>query len=483
MSADEVPAGAGGAPALRDPSTFTVTGGEAFRVNLEALGAAAGVLATARSCAEALVSRLESARASVWRGVCAGSAAGAHFDASAAELIGQAMRAALAVQAASGGVAATRDGYLWAEGTAAVGGIGLPWAARVAVSGLIPSGYLWSLLGIAPGKIGAVAVRGTLAVGSVSPILPPLSPAGGPRDRISVTRTEAAPGTGDASTLAYAGESLGQAQGAAPLEDGTAVPPSSVVVERIPRADGSTAVMVTVPGTQTWAPDDPAGGVFDMEGNLDGMVGRASHARQLIERALADQGVGPGDSVVFNAHSQGSLHVLGLLEDEDFRSRYPVAAVTILGGIPTAFRIPEDVAVLTVSNDADVVPALSGSFPVPRPNVVDVRTPEHGDGGGLAGAHDITRYAADARALDLSDDPSVRGYAAVLGTAVGTGVIGAGAVGAVAAGSGAGGAGPAARRERFVYTGTDTTTPARGLAAAAGAAGPSSPSAAREPIR
>jgi hypothetical protein len=222
-----------------------------------------------------------------------------------------------------------------------------------------------------------------------------------------------------------------QAQGAAPLEDGTHVPESSVLVERIPRADGSVAVMVTVPGTQTWAVDDPAGGVFDVEGNLDAMAAGDTHARQLIERALADQELGPGDAVVFNAHSQGSLHVLGLLEDPGFRSRYPVAAVTILGGMPTAFRLPEDVPVLAVSNRADVVPALSG-------------VPEGGAGGHSSpvAAHDITRYAADARALDVSTDPSVRGYASVLGVAVGTGIVGAGL-----------------RRERYVYTGTDTTTP------------------------
>lgn len=452
-----------GAPgaAVRDPSTFTVTGGEAFRVNTEALEDAVASLAAAASFADALVGRLESARAAAWRGACAGSVAGAAFDTRAADLVGDAMRAALDVRDAKNGVAAAKAGYLAAEEWAAVG-TGLPLATRITVSGLVPSGYLWGLIGIAPGRIGAVALREAGGVlGRTSPALSPWMPAGGPGDRISVVRREVAPGSGDASTFGYAGESLKQAQGATPLEDGTPVPPSSVLVERIPRADGSTAVVVTVPGTQSWFPDDPEGGVFDVEGNLDGMEGRDSHARQLIERALADQDLAAGDSVVFNAHSQGSLHVLGLLEDEDFRSRYPVAAVTILGGIPTPFRIPDDVPVLNVSNDADVVPALSGSFPVPRPNIVDVRTPEHPDGGGIVGAHDITRYADDASALDLSGDPSVRGYASVLGTAVGTGVVGAGVVGGRAAGAGgAGTAGP--RRERFVYTGTDTVTPFRG---------------------
>lgn len=441
--------------AARDPSTFTVTGGEAFRVNTETLEEAAASLAAALSCADAVIGRVESARAAAWRGICAGSATGAAFDARAADLLGQAMRAALDVRTARDGVAAAKAGYLAAEGWAASGAGILPWATRALVVGLGSPGFF---LGIPPGtfgppgRTGAAGVRGLASLVPALPLLgvwaAPWTPAGTGRDPVEVTRTEVAAGSTDASTFAYAGESLRQAQGAVPLEDGTPVPPSSVIVERIPRGDGSTAVVVTVPGTQSWSPDDPEGGVFDIEGNLDGMAGGDSHARQLIERALADQRLGAGDSVVFNAHSQGSLHVLGLLEDEDFRSRYPVAAVTLLGGVPSGFRVPDDVAVLAVSNENDVVPSLSGMLPAPQPNVVVVRTPPAEDDWGPVVAHDVTRYAADAQALDVSRDPSVRGYAMVLGATIGTGVVGT-----------AGAAATGRRRERFIYTGTDPKVP------------------------
>ncbi|GAB2745792.1 hypothetical protein [Sinomonas soli] len=458
--------GAGGA--ARDPSTFTVTGGEAFRVNTEALEEAAASLAAAASFADALAARLESARGAAWRGACAGSPAAAAFDSRAAELVGRAMRAALDLRGAKEGVAAAEAGYLAAEGRAAARTGVLPWATGALVAGLGSPG---SLLGIPPGtfgppgRTGAAAVRGLASVMPALPLVGPWAapwvPAGTGRDPIGVTRTEVAAGSTDASTFAYAGESLRKAQGAAPLEDGTPVPPSSLLVERIPRGDGSTAVVVTVPGTQSWSPDDPGGGVFDIEGNLDGMAGGDSHARQLIEHALADQKLGAGDSLVFNAHSQGSLHVLGLLEDEDFRSRYPVAAVTLLGGVPSGFRMPDDVAVLAVSNENDVVPSLSGMRPASQPNVVAVRTPPaDGDWGPIA-AHDVTRYAADARALDASQDPSVRGYALMLGATIGTGVIGA-----------AGAAGAGRRRERFIYTGTDPKVPQAPWAPRAPSSGP-----------
>jgi hypothetical protein len=272
--------------------------------------------------------------------------------------------------------------------------------------------------------------------------------AGSSTDRVSVVRSSVRPGVANPATFSYAGESLRQAQGTAPLEDGTRVPPSSVIVERVPRPDGSTAVMLTVPGTQSWDPDDTSGNVFDSEGNLDALAGADSHARQLIERALADQELGEDDVVVVNAHSQGALHLFGLLEDEGFRARYPIVAVTVLGGAPREFDVPDDIAVLHVSNVDDVLPSISADVPAPRPNIVDVVTPAHADREPLqpipetvVNAHAIDRYAIDANALDRSADPSVLAYAAGLGVFLG----------GAAAGS----------RERYVYTASDTTTKPR----------------------
>lgn len=458
---------------LPDPATFVVTGGAAFRADLEALESARVALEAAASLAGTLRDDLEWARSAVWRGACAASPRAAVFDAQAADLVRDAGSMGLDVREAALRVAAAASDYRTAEGRIAAAAGAHQVMVRGFVWGLVPPG-VWQFAGGSPGRDGALFLRTGLLAASAVPALVPWVPAGKPDDRISVTRTRLAPGREDASTFDYAGRSLQQVQGSAALEDGSRVPPSSVLVERIPRADGSTAVMVTVPGTQTWSLDDPSGGVFDTEGNLDAMAGRDSHARQLIERALADQELRPGDAVVFNAHSQGSLHVFGLLEDPGFRARYPVAAVTVLGGVPTAFKVPDDVAVLSVANRDDVVPGLSGRFPVPRPNVVDVRTPSHADIGtagplpAVVNAHSLDRYAADARALDTSDDPSVRGYASVLAAAVGTGIVGAGA---------------SAQRERLVYTGRDTTTPFSGRAPSSSSDPQPSPSAPRQSRR
>ncbi|GHG50342.1 hypothetical protein GCM10012320_18900 [Sinomonas cellulolyticus] len=450
MSAD-----LGAGPGDRDASAFVVTGGEAFRVDTEALQGAAVALASAGETADAVAGRLEAARAAVWRGACAGSDAAASFEAAASRLVTESAQLAADVRADARSALRAAGAYADTEARTAAAAGARQRALRNAVWGAVPAFLGWSVAwpggdGRGPVRLAAGGLRAlTGAAGAVAP-LTPWVPAGGPGDPISVVRTRTAPGLEDASTFGYAARSLQQAQGISALDDGSAVPPSSILVERLERPDGSTAVMLTVPGTQTWSLDDPGGGVFDAEGNLDAMAGRESHARQLIERALADQQLAAGDEVVFNVHSQGSLHVFGLLEDEAFRSRYPVAAVTVLGGVPTAFRVPDDVAVLSIANCDDAVPGLSGLPPLPRPNVVDVRTPSHPGVGGqglvkdLVAAHDLDRYAADARALDLSGDPSVRGYAAVLGAVVGTGIAGAAVL---------------PRRERFVYTGRDTVTP------------------------
>ena len=438
MSSDQATISGG---SQRDPATFVVTGGVAFAVNTESMAAAESELASAAREIESAVDRLESARRAVRRGACVGSSAAAEFDVDAAGLvrgagwaeqeassISRSVDAARAVYEVGETVRATLTGGLQATGLGVALGLSQVLASR------LPEGLSWLLLNDTAKGVSA-RVR---ALGGLGPI------AGSPSDRVSVVRKAVRGGTGDPATFSYAGESLRRAQGTAPLEDGTMVPPSSVIVERVPRPDGSTAVMLTVPGTQSWELDDESGNVFDSEGNWDALAGRDSHARQLIERALADQRLREGDVVVVNAHSQGSLHLFGLLEDEGFRSRYPIAAVTVLGGAPRKFDVPDDVAVLNVSNVDDPLPSISGKALVPRPNIIDVVTPTHPDREPsqpvetAVNAHAIDRYAVDAEALDRSVDPSVRGYATALGLLVG---------GAAA--------GP---RERYVYTASDTTT-------------------------
>ncbi|GAB4098499.1 hypothetical protein [Sinomonas halotolerans] len=465
----------------RDPAGFIVTGGAAFAVNTSAMAAAEGELAAAARDLESSRQHLESARRSVARGSCSVSPSAARFD-----LV--AWGVARGVSEARGGAGAlaretslARDAYAAEE------------ARRATETGGLQSSGLWLATGIPPslavrwpGLFEAVsldrpvgdAARVARAVAGFGPV------AGSPADRISVVRRDVPPAPSDPSTFSAAAQSLRQAQGTAPLEDGSRVPPSSVVVDRIPRPDGTTAVVLTVPGTQEWELDAASGNVFDAEGNADALAGAESHARQLIERALADQRLRDGDTVVVNAHSQGSLHVFGLLEDRGFRERWPVAAVTVFGGAPRQFDIPDDVQVLSVSNVDDVLPAISAEVVTPRPNVVDVVTPAHrdaargldlGDAGGtwdrVVNGHSIDRYAIDAQALDRSTDPSVLAYAGVLGAAMGGAAVGAvGAAGGAPSGAGAPGgtaAGvPAASsearaargRERIIYTGADTVT-------------------------
>jgi hypothetical protein len=140
--------------------------------------------------------------------------------------------------------------------------------------------------------------------------------------------------------------------------------------------------------------------------------------------------------------------VFGLLEDEAFRERYKVAAVTAVGSPVSAFDLPAEVPVLSLTNADDIVPAASGRPAGPSPGVVSVRTPSRvGDAGTamfpqevIAQAHDLGNYERDAQIVDGSHNTAVLNHSATVSAALG----GAAAV-------------AAASRERFVYTGADAS--------------------------
>ncbi|MEA5455819.1 hypothetical protein SPF06_13875 [Sinomonas sp. JGH33] len=470
-----------------NPDRFVVTGGRAFAASVESLEASATSFDAVSAALGRVRQALYVARLRVEGAACTRSSVApriseesARIEAAVRRCVDEAAREASAVRRAAAN-------YLEEEAK-----------RRSALDGLqnlvVDSDVMAGLLSVfvprglfadrsdpasAPGRWAAAFMR----------FLNRAKIGGAPEDAIDVTRKEVVGGREEGGSFAYAVHALGQAQGHEPLEDGTIVPPSSILVERFPQADGSVAVMVTVPGTETWDLDSADGNVFDSESILDGMERRDSHVRTLIKEALNDQGLGPGDRVVFNSYSQGSIHVLGLLEEREFADRYHVAAVTSVGGPVSAFAVPDGVPVLSLSNADDVVPAASGRASPPSGSVVEVRTPSRiGPAATLipkeavASAHSLENYAGDASALDRSTAPGVKEFAAAVGAALGSSAAASGpgagtpegpVAGPVASGPGAGSpadaspgtvAAPAApgqsgaARERFIYTGTDSRT-------------------------
>ncbi|WP_138415860.1 hypothetical protein [Sinomonas gamaensis] len=423
---------------------FVVTGGRGFEVRLDSLEQAAAALSVSSASLSNAEYALYSMRLSAEAGSCGASSTAVQLDQESLRLEARARRAVDECLGAAASVRQAATAYANEESRRASAADGLQnlligSSAVPAFLRLLGAKGIGRDLDLSPESDGRTLARALRAreQGHIE---------GSPKDLLVGPRVQVAAGNGDPSTYSYALRSLRQAQGHEELDDGTTVPPSSILVERFTRADGSVAVMVTVPGTQTWALDSADGNLFDTEGILDGLASRESQTRALIQQALADQNLGENAEVVFNCYSQGGIQVFGLLEDEEFRARHRVAAVTAVGSPVSAFDLPAEVPVLSLTNADDIVPAASGRQVEPSGALVNVRSPSRFDPIAkaqypqvvVAQAHDLGNYARDAATLDSSGSPAVLEHSGSIGAALG--------------------AGSAASRERFVYTGTDTRT-------------------------
>lgn len=423
---------------------FVVTGGRGFEVRLDSLEQAAAALSVSSASLSNAEYALYSMRRSVEAGACDASGAAVQLDQETLRLEARARRAVDECLGAASSVRQAATAYADEESRRASAADGLQnlligSSAVPAFLRLLGAKGIGRDLDLSPESDGRTLARALRArhQGDID---------GTPADLLVGPRVPVSAGTGDPSTYSYAVRSLRQAQGQEALDDGSTVPPSSILVERFTRPDGSVAVMVTVPGTETWAMDSPDGNLFDTEGILDGLASRESQTRSLIKQALADQNLGENDEVVFNCYSQGGIQVFGLLEDQEFRARHRVAAVTAVGSPVSAFDLPDEVPVLSLTNADDIVPAASARQIEPSGGLVNVRSPSRFDLVAkaqypqvvVAQAHDLGNYARDATALDSSGSPAVIEHSASMGAALGVGA--------------------SASRERFVYTGTDTRT-------------------------
>lgn len=425
-----------------------VTGGRGFATHLDSLEAAAGELHDAAVAVRNAQGALYMARLSIAPAACTGSAMAAQYDDESNRLELRARRAVSEAEGIATAVRAAAAAYEEEEAKRAVAVDGLQ--NLLGGSGGVP--LLLQLMGLpilaafmgrardSPGRSMASIIRG-LASGQIED---------SSGEDLAVSRAPVAAGSGDPGTFGYGLRSLRAAQSQVPLDDGSRVPESSILVERFVRADGSVAVLVSVPGTETWNLDDS--NVMDTEGILDGLGRQDSQVRALIRHALADQGLGPADEVVFTCYSQGVIHVMGLLEDPEFLGKYRVSAVTAVGGPVAAFNPPAEIPILSLTNADDIVPAASGHIAEPLGSVVSVRTPARGGAAAAATfplqtaaqAHDLENYERDGQLLDASENPAVAQHAGIVGAALGAGVLGSAALAA-----------PPPQRERFAYTGTD----------------------------
>lgn len=251
-------------------------------------------------------------------------------------------------------------------------------------------------------------------------------------------------------SLGSAFRSANLAAGHEPVAPGEKpIPRSSIVVDKYPRTDGSYAVVVSIPGTEKWAPFDSPDTTHDLKGNISAMAQGTESRTYLTQtqaavvKALEAEHVTRQDDIVLNGYSQGGINAVALAANKEFTAAYTVRAVNTAGSPVGRFLGRVDASVLALENQRDVVPALDGVPNPRRPNVVTARfsaeavtvdpvlsaiatgKPVEALAGTLdvptkiRNAHDIGNYIAAADRLEASHDPGVLRHQRVL-----TGILG-----------------------------------------------------------
>ena len=164
--------------------------------------------------------------------------------------------------------------------------------------------------------------------------------------------------------------------------------------------------VVDIPGTKDWqAMPGSRPGVNDLASNLELMAGEDNARVQALQQVLADAGAARGEPVMLVGHSQGGM--VAVRAATALAGRFTVTHVVTAGSPVGTMLPPPGVQVLSLENIRDVVPHADGRANPDRLEHVTVLF--DGRGGTVAGNHGIgTAYVPAARALDRSDDVSVR---------------------------------------------------------------------------
>ncbi|WP_435200890.1 hypothetical protein [Janibacter sp. GS2] len=149
-----------------------------------------------------------------------------------------------------------------------------------------------------------------------------------------------------------------------------------VRVTEVAQPDGSSAHIVTVPGTNglTQFPGSITGGdeAFDNTSNLELQAGERSASMEAVMAAMQEAGIEPGEPVMLQGHSQGGMVVAELTQDPEFMDRYTVTHMITEGSPNDSRSIPDGVQTLALEHTNDPVPMVDlgdayAGPPVPIP--------------------------------------------------------------------------------------------------------------------
>jgi hypothetical protein len=183
------------------------------------------------------------------------------------------------------------------------------------------------------------------------------------------------------------------------------VPDGVFSVQELGLADGGTAYVVQLPGTDDFVGDDVVRGSGS---NLQLTAGEQTAYGEAVAEAMAAVGAGPDDPVMLVGHSQGGMQAAALAADPGFG--YHVTHVVTAGSPVATADVPDVVTVLSLENTGDVVPLLDGEPNPAQAHHVTVQSDVHSGslGAGPGQNHAVSTYAAIASAADASGDPSVQ---------------------------------------------------------------------------
>lgn len=133
-----------------------------------------------------------------------------------------------------------------------------------------------------------------------------------------------------------------------------------VRVTTVDQGDGSSAYIVTVPGTNGLFdfPGSVTGGdeAFDNTSNLELQAGERSASMEAVEAAMEEAGIPPDPPVMLMGHSQGGMVTAELTEDEAFMGQYNVTHMITQGSPNDGRTIPSGVETLALEHTNDLVP-------------------------------------------------------------------------------------------------------------------------------
>ncbi len=228
-----------------------------------------------------------------------------------------------------------------------------------------------------------------------------------------------------------------------------------VRVLELASADGGSAWVVVIPGTQRWSPV-AGSNPFDLTTDVRAVAGgddatvAVSGVALALERARAASGRSRADDpVLLVGHSQGGILAAALASDAGFARRHHVTHLLTTGAPIGLLPVPASVRVLAVEHADDPVPGLDLT---PNPATASWFTLRTGAGPPAdVAAHRLERYVESVRVAVAAAAPT--------GPAHGGGVAGVTGVPGVAGWC----AGAAAFVGRPVRNATDVVVTRRGV--------------------